>query len=170
MLDLYKSLIVNQFEAALATLGMCIDRCPESLWNSRVARYPFSQTAFHTLFFTDFYLGANEDSFRRQPFHRENKDWFAEYEQLEDREPASTYEKSPIHAYLEHCRRKATEILAAETEASLNGLSGFPRRNFSRAELHVYNIRHIQHHAAQLILRLRLDAKVDVPWLETGWR
>jgi len=38
----------------------------------------------------------------------------------------------------------------------------------SRAELHIYNIRHIQHYAAQLSLRLRLDTEVDIPWVSHG--
>ena len=40
----------------------------------------------------------------------------------------------------------------------------------SLAELYVFIIRHVQHHAAQLILRLRLDADLDVPWIGAGWR
>ncbi|MBC7855863.1 MAG: hypothetical protein IAF94_20740 [Pirellulaceae bacterium] len=35
------------------------------------------------------------------------------------------------------------------------------------ARLHV---RHIQHHAAQFILRLRLDTEVEIPWIGAGWR
>jgi MFS superfamily sulfate permease-like transporter len=38
--------------------------------------------------------------------------------------------------------------------------------------LHVvagYITRHIQHHAAQLILRLRRDFEVDIPWFKSGW-
>jgi hypothetical protein len=42
--------------------------------------------------------------------------------------------------------------------------------DFSRAELHVYNIRHIHHHAAQLSLRLRLDTGRGVDWVGSGWR
>jgi hypothetical protein len=49
-------------------------------------------------------------------------------------------------------------------------LCGFARRTFSRAELYAYNTRHIQHHAAQLSLRLRIDAGVDIPWIGLGWR
>ena len=41
---------------------------------------------------------------------------------------------------------------------------------FARAELYVYNIRHIRHHAAQLILRLKSSADMDVPWARSGWR
>lgn len=75
-----------------------------------------------------------------------------------------------IEAYLSFCRGKAVAAMVAETEESLRAPARSFRRNFSRAELHVYNIRHIQHHAAQLIVRLRLDTTVDIPWISTGWR
>ena len=68
------------------------------------------------------------------------------------------------------CREKASATIGEETEQTLCAEARFPRRNCSRAELHVYNIRHIQHHAAQLTLRLRLDTDVDVPWIGSGWR
>ena len=51
-----------------------------------------------------------------------------------------------------------------------DGRKGFEWCRFSRGELHLYNIRHIQHHAAQLSMRLRLDAKAQVPWVGTGWK
>jgi hypothetical protein len=170
MLEAYKTLVTNQFEAALCTLNLCVDRCPEHLWNQPVGTYPVSLVAFHTLFFADFYLGADETSQKSQSFHKEHAAIFADYEQLEDREPVCRYEKGFIKAYLEHCRQKAHRVIAAETEATLNAPCGFPRKTFSRAELHPYNIRHIQHHAAQISLRLRLDAKVDIPWVRSGWQ
>ena len=33
MLDTYKQVVVNQYEAVLAGLNFCIDRCPDALWN-----------------------------------------------------------------------------------------------------------------------------------------
>ena len=75
-----------------------------------------------------------------------------------------------IEGYLAFVRGKAAATIAAETETDLCAAARFARRNCSRAELHVYNIRHIQHHAAQLILRLRLDSGVDIPWIGAGWR
>ena len=75
-----------------------------------------------------------------------------------------------VLSYLQHVRRKARETVAWESAEVLAGTSGFRRRNCTRAELHVYNIRHIQHHAAQLILRLRLDTDVDVPWVGHAWQ
>jgi hypothetical protein len=34
--------------------------------------------------------------------------------------------------------------------------------------LQIYNIRHIQHHAAQLIERVREDAGIAIPWVGSG--
>jgi hypothetical protein len=169
MLDTFKQLIANQFEAALCTLNTCIDRCPETAWDARVGNHAFCQVAFHALFYADLYLGPNEESFRRQPFHRGNEQFFGDYEEFEDRAPRALYDKAAIHRYVEHCRTKAAEVIASETADSLNARSGFERLKFSRAEVHVYNIRHIQHHAAQLSLRLRLDARQDIPWIRSGW-
>ena len=170
MLNTFKELIAHQFEAAFCTLNACIDRCPETAWNARVANYKLCQVVFHTLFYADFYLGPDEPSFRQQPFHLDNQRFFRDYEEFEDRAPVLLYDKGAIKAYLAHCRQKAAEVIAAETAESLSAACAFPRRTFSRAELYVYSIRHIQHHAAQLSLRLRLDHNVDVPWFGSGWR
>ncbi len=72
--------------------------------------------------------------------------------------------------YLQYCRQRCHDVVGAETSESLMAKTKFPRKDFSRAELHVYNIRHIQHHAAQLIMRLRLDFQTDVPWFRSGWK
>ena len=170
MLATFKQLIANQFEAALCTLNACIDRCPETLWNSRVGNHLFSQVAFHTLFFTDYYLGRSEAGFQEQAFHRDNPQFFGDYEEFEDRPPQLLYDKPSVQRYVAHCRKKAIEAIASETADSLTAPAEFKRRAFSRAELHVYNMRHVQHHVAQLSLRLRLDAGEDIPWIGSGWR
>jgi hypothetical protein len=169
MLYTVKQLLINQFEAALCTLEMCIVRCPDAAWDGRVGKLMFCQVAFHTLFYTDFYLGLNEESFRRQPFHLANSDLFRDYEELLDRPQVLLYDKPGVKAYLEYCRNKAADAISVETADSLVAPCDFPRRNMTRAELHVYNIRHIQHHAAQLSLRLRLDFGENIPWVGSGW-
>src|SRR5690349_19360362 len=132
MLELVQSLFTHQFEAALSTLGFAIARCPDEIWNAPVANYPFSQVAFHTLFYADYYLGPNEASFREQPFHRDNTALFGNYEQAEDVEPVTLYTREQLRLYLGFCRQKAIDILAAETEASLAAPAQFARRNFTR--------------------------------------
>jgi hypothetical protein len=170
MLDIYKDLIASQFEAALCTLDICIDRCPDESWDAPVANLAFCQAVFHVLFFTDYYLGSEEQDLLQQPFHQQHKDYFRDYEELQPRKQELLYDRPTTKSYLQHCRSKAADVIAAETAELLNGPSGFKAREFSRAELHLYSIRHIQHHAAQLSLRLRLDHGVDVPWVGSGWR
>ncbi len=177
MLDTFKELITNQFDAALCTLSECIDRCPDAAWKSKIANYEFSQVAFHTLIFMDFYLGDGDgdgdgygdETFRRQPFHLDHEGCFGDYEEFEDRVPVTLYERPFIQSYLEHGRAKSSAVIAAATAESLSAQSPFSWLPFSRAEVHVHNIRHIQHHAAQLILRLRCDYQQDMPWFKSGW-
>jgi hypothetical protein len=171
MLIVLRDLISHQFEAALCTLDQCIGRRPDSAWNAPVGNLKFCQVAFHTLFYTDFYLGSTEESFRDQPYHREHAHVFRDYEELEPREQRLLYDKASIVDYLAFCRRKLARALAAETVETLMAPCGFPRRQgMTRAELYVYNLRHVQHHAAQLSLRLRLDFREEIPWIASGWR
>ncbi|UCF33438.1 MAG: DinB family protein [Phycisphaerales bacterium] len=170
MVDAFKELIANQFEAALCTLNTCIEECPPTVWDAPVANLAFCQAVFHALFYTDCYLGPDTESLKQQAFHRENPDFFRDYEELEDRKQQQMYDKESTIKYMASCRRKASEVIAAETAETLSARCGFDWLPFSRAELYVYNIRHIQHHAAQLILRLRLSTDVNIPWARSGWR
>jgi len=172
MFDILKELLTHQYEAALSMLNLAVARCPDASWNEPVAKWKFCQAAFHTAFFSDVYLQPSDDveAFKRQPFHVEHKGDFRDYEELEDRPQVLLYAKPFVLSYLQHVRRKALETIARESGDVLAGPSGFQRRKCSRAELHVYNIRHIQHHAAQLSLRLRLDSEVDVPWVGHAWK
>jgi hypothetical protein len=168
MIDSFKELITSQYEAVLSTLNACVDRCPEQAWNRPVVNYKFCQVVFHTLFFTDYHLGQSEEPFRQQAFHRAHADVFHDYEELEDHAPVLLYERAWTRIYLDHCRKKAREVVMSETRESLNARTGFARKPFSRAELHVSNIRHVQHHSAQLSMRLRLDFQIDIPWFGSG--
>lgn len=172
MLDTLKGLLTHQYEASLSMLHLAIARCPDANWNEPVANLKFCQAAFHVVFFADVYLQPGDDvhALQRQPFHAEHVADFRDYEELEDRAQVLLYDRAFVQNYLMHVRRKASETIARETADVLVGPSGFARRKCSRAELHVYNIRHIQHHAAQLILRLRLDTEVDIPWVGHEWK
>jgi hypothetical protein len=172
MLETLKQLLGNQYEAALGTLNLCVVRCPEQSWNECVAKWKFCQAAFHAVFFADLYLQPTDDveAFKRQVFHVEHKADFRDYEELQDRPQVLLYEKAFVLDYLQHVRRKAQETSARESADVLAGGSGFHWRKCSRAELHVYNIRHVQHHAAQLSLRLRLDSALDIPWVGHAWK
>ena len=170
MTETTKKLIDSQFQAALCTLNTCIDICPPADWDAPVANLAFCQAVFHALFSTDCYLGLSTEALREQAYHRDNPDFFRDYEELEDRKQELLYDKPSIAAYMAFCRRKASDVVAKETAETLQARCGFEWLAFSRAELHIYNTRHIQHHAAQLILKLRLNGATDIPWARSGWR
>lgn len=157
----------SQFRAALATLAQIIDSCDDATWEADHSDDPVNRVVFHTLFFADLYLDRGEDVVRTQAFHREHPALFQDYEELEDREPRNVYSQADCRAYLAHCRRKVDTVLPRESLEVLMGESGFAWRRISRLALHVYNIRHIQHHAAQLGLRRQLSGGPPLEW-ESG--
>ena len=168
MLDYFKKLTISQYHAALQTLEDCIDHCPNEQWIGKVANHSFSESAFHALFFADVYLSQDLDELKNQAFHNQHAAEFGDYEELENKIPENTYTKAFMKDYVNYCRRKVDSVLGNESEDSLKAKSKIPWQEITRGELHTYNIRHIQHHAAQLIMRLRLDTQVDIGWVKTG--
>lgn len=158
-------MLSHQFFAALKTLRSCVERCPASQWHESHGDHPFSQVVFHTIFYADYYLGKDVWPFKNQPFHAAHRDEFATYEELEDVLPVQQHGQHFCLEYLDHVEQKMRRVLANEDMAILAGESGISFRNMGRAELHLYNIRHIQHHAAQLGLRLQLLDGVELTWV-----
>jgi hypothetical protein len=168
MIDFIKQILTSQFEAALAMLKQCVEACPLEHWEGKIANDTFRQVAYHTLFFVDLYLTPNESAFSLGDLHHRGGD---------ERGPtvSAGLSKDETLAYLLICRQKMIETLVAETQDSLQGSSGFSYRRFSRCELHLTNIRHIQHHVGQMSAYLRrvdpsLGDPKALPWVGTGWR
>jgi len=164
MTDTMKGLIISQMTATLDTLNYCIETCPDSEWQKAHKDAPFSQVVFHTLFYTDFYLGRDTVPFKEQPFHLRHKDIFKDYEEMENKIPENRYEKPFCLEYLAFCKAKLKTTVEAESAETLAGESGIDFRKIRRAELYVYNMRHIQHHAAQLGLRIQMITGKEMPW------
>lgn len=155
----------GQFRAALSTLEQSIERSDAETWAAAHPDQPINRVIFHALIFTDLYLDWGMDVFREQAFHTANPGLFQDYEELEHVEPRNFYAQHDCRAYLVFCRQKVDAVLGAESMDLLQGDCGFPRRKLSRLELHVYNIRHIQHHAAQLGLRFQLAGGYPLDWV-----
>ena len=56
--------IAGQFEAAFAMFNRCLEACPDEHWDALIAKYPFWQTAYHTLCFVDLYLSSGEKTWQ----------------------------------------------------------------------------------------------------------
>jgi uncharacterized damage-inducible protein DinB len=165
MLEQFKSIVSTQFEAALCMLDDCLRKCPEGAWDAPVAKYPFWEVAYHALIFVDLYLDRSKETFAFRDIHPGGwGEWMDEH-------PSRRFERQELLDYIQVCRRKAYDVMAGETEASLAEQTGFDWLKFSRAELHLYNLRHLQHHTGQLGACLRkLGAGVDPRWIGRGWK
>src|SRR5277367_6485190 len=161
MIDFWRSAIRQQFHAAIDMLGNAIEACPDSVWSGK-GRSAFWYLAFHTLFFLDLYLSSEDESqFRPQPP-------FSLTELDEDTLPERVYRKDELLVYLEHCRKKLDVVMEGMTESWTTDPCPFEFRAMSNGELLLYNMRHVQHHAAQLNLLLRQTTNSAPRWVAKG--
>ena len=152
MIDLVRRAIANQYGGALQMLENAIANCPAKLWTEKTGKSPFWHVAYHVIFCTDMYLSPSSAKFKPQKFHKKNYNFLTRlpwppFEEVVVNEP---YEKAVLIKYIEHCRQKVVKVMEKETEISLAGKSGFDWLSFPRMQLHLYNIRHIQHHTGGL--------------------
>ena len=165
MTETFKQIAASQYIAAIETLNQSVQNADDEIWTTDHLDTAIDQVVFHTLFFTDLYLHHGTEGFDKQSFHLRNRESFRDYEEQQDRPQQYHYEKSFCREYLDFCKKKVDTVLNSETESSLLGESGFYWRKCNRAELHIYNIRHIQHHAAQLGLRNQLLGGDPLSWV-----
>ena len=165
-MKLINQMLLGQYEAALSMFREAIASCPAEHWEAKVANQTARYVAFHTLYCTDIYLSRSESAFTTHEFVIEGRGVPFGTPLPKDRPPPCLSQQRAID-YTDYCIAKAREALAAETESDLAGDNGFGR-SFSRAEMHIYNIRHVQHHTGALAAHIRrLDP--DFPEHDMGW-
>ena len=156
----WKEFIRSQFGAAIQMLENAIRACPETLWADRSHIPEVWYMAYHTLFFLDCYLSESLDSFiPPAPFT------------LDELDPAGilpdrVYSKPELLSYLEYGRDKCRETIESLTNDRAHHRCGFEWLDLTVAELLVYNMRHVQHHAAQFNLILRQQINSVPKWVK----
>ncbi len=145
---IWKTMIWQQFGAAIDMLENVVLACPEALWGDRSQRPEFWYTVFHALFFLDLYLSDSDAGFAPpSPFTLDEMD---ERGLL----PERVYTKEELRKYLEHGREKCRASIEAMTDERVNRCCGFEWLDLRVGEMLLYNMRHVQHHAGQLNLIL----------------
>jgi hypothetical protein len=152
----WKAIIWQQFGAAIDMLGNALRACPDELWRERLwegasERPEFSQfwyIVYHALFWLDLYLTGAEEGFVPPPP-------FTLIEQDSDGPlPEKPYTKDDLGSYLDYCRQKCQATIETLTDEAAQRRCRFSWGEVSFAELLLYNMRHVQEHAAQLSLIL----------------
>ena len=160
--DTWKSAVQGQFGAAIYSLEKAILACPDYLWGDRSRRPEFWYTAYHALFWLDLYLSDEPDAFAPpEPFG------------LEELDPAGilpdrVYSKQELLDYLGHGRARCREIIENLGREKAEQVFEFGTIKLSVAELLLYNMRHVQHHAAQLNVILRQTEDSAPRWVRRG--
>lgn len=156
-------LIGLQFGAALDMLENAIHACPDNQWD-HASRFWY--IAYHTAFWTDYYLSdtpMEKDYQPPQPFT------LSEFE--EGQLPERVYGKTEVLDFLHAARgRMERQLQNNSQEELLEKRFTSEYKNFSLFELLLYNMRHVQHHAAQLNLLLRQGGTTPPDWVSRAKR
>ncbi len=151
--------VASQVGAALDMLENAIRACPESLWGDTSRNPQFWYLAYHVIFYTDVYLSDGDKDFQPPPPYT-----LSEFDPAGPM-PERVYSKHEMLAYLEHGRRKLHGLMSQFTEERARERLEFGSIKGTRLETLLYNLRHIQHHAAQLNLLLRLVTDSAPKWV-----
>jgi hypothetical protein len=163
----WKSIIWRQFGAAIDMLENAIDRCPDELWEAPllgegVQELEFSQfwyIVYHTLFWLDLYLtGALEGFSPPEPFTLDELDPAGVL-------PERVYSKQELKTYLQYGREKCQGHITALTVEKAEEVCRFRWGEIPYVELLLYNLRHVQEHAAQLSLVLGQETGAEIEWV-----
>jgi len=160
----------KQFGASMDMLENAIRLIPDDQWNANKRSF---YMAYHCVLFLDYYLTIPFKRFSAKlPFaFTAEKDLPAEA--LDDLMPGRIYTKEELLNYLNSCRNKCRQLIGDLTEEGMNkpwieeaDQMGSPStRNYSVFEILLYNMRHVQHHAAQLNLLLRQTINKAPRWV-----
>jgi hypothetical protein len=160
----WRAAISGQFGAAIDMLENALLACPDELWQNRERQPAFWYLVYHTLFWLDLYLADSLAGFAPPaPFTLDELD-------PAGRLPDRVYTKGELRAYLEHGRRKCRSTIDGLTDEQAGRRCGFDRPALSVGELLLYNLRHVQHHAAQLNLILRQTTDSAPGWVAASGR
>jgi hypothetical protein len=150
----WKPILWQQFGASIEMLENALLACPDELWGDRSEQPEYWYLVYHTLFWLDLYLSGSAEGFiPPAPFTLDELD-------PAGLTPERVYSKGELQTYLRHCHQKCRATIESLTDEKAQGLCVFGWGEANFVELLLYNMRHVQHHSAQLnmILRQKVDS------------
>lgn len=156
-----KESIWRQFGASIDMLENAIKLCPNNFWDTDKK---FWYNSYHCLFWLDYYLTLKPDNFSPpSPFTLSEFDPTGAM-------PDRTYHKDELLSYLQYSRNKCYDLVSNMTDEMANSRWINDSKNYSIIEILMYNMRHVQHHAAQLNLLLRQEINNAPKWVSIARR
>jgi hypothetical protein len=174
MEDAFKQCLWKNFGAAIDMLSDVVELCPGTLWQSEKK---FFYLSYHTLIFLDYYLSQPAKDFQATlPYTIVAADKLPP-ECVDDVIPDAFYSQAEILAYLASARSKCQRLILStppeafgkrwieDSEIEMHGLCPSIVENYTLLEILFYNLRHVQHHVAQLNFILRQKTNEASDWI-----
>ncbi len=155
-----KDALKSQYKASLSTLINAIGICDDDLWTSQDYPNRTWQMVYHCLFFTNLYLYQRLEDRENWSLHRRD------HQTLGDSDGKQPYTRAELVQCTQELLGKIDGLVDA---LDLNAMqSGFHWYRVNKLEHQLVNIRHLQHHVAQLQDRIRNKQHVGVGWIRDG--
>jgi hypothetical protein len=166
--DELRVILKSQYHATLAMLRDAVVKCPDGLWTSSEHVNSPWQVAYHVLFFAHLYSRTEHAEWRPWTGHQANV-------QYEDGIPGppDPNSKLPLVArpYTKAEALEFWEFVDGDVDRAVDAMdldsaeSGFSWYRVPKLEHQLINLRHIEHHTAQLATRLRIAADIGIDWV-----
>jgi uncharacterized damage-inducible protein DinB len=170
---LWRTLLWQQFGAAIDMLDNAVLACPDALRRQPVWQDPsvpsrrteFWYVTYHALFWLDLYRFGSEEGFAPPiPFT------LVEQDDATGALPDQPYARDELRAYLASVRQQCRATIETLTDERACQPVNFPwmldGEVVSYVELQLHSMRHIQEHAAQLSLLLgQHGVQADYDWV-----
>ena len=160
--------LVKQYRAGLAMLRDAVEKCPDDVWSSGEHANAFWQIAYHALYFTHLYLHPHLDEFVPWAGHQadvQHEDGIAGPADPDSSLPLTPdpYTRKQVLEYCDSLYDRVDDLVAGiDLESAESGFYWYP---IPKLEHQLVNLRHLQHHTAQLADRLRNQVGVGVGWV-----
>jgi hypothetical protein len=160
-----KAIVWNQFGASIDMLINVVAHCPDNYFEQNPRFY---YIAFHSAIFLDYYLTIPPSDFLPLLSFTQKEKKDRPGEAIDDLIPDKIYSKQEIVGYLIKSREKCRRLIASVTNE--NFIQRFKEgdgpndMDYPVLEILLYNMRHTQHHTAQLNMLLRQDMQQHMEW------
>ena len=174
MNEIFQESLWRNFAAVIDMLKNVIVICPDKVWQEDKKIF---YMVYHTVIFLDYYLTSPvKDFYAELPYTIGDPNHLPP-DGVDDVIPNRFYSKEELLAYIYSIREKCKKVITQtpkekftdrwinEDEIDMHGLCPSLVIKYSLLEILFYNLRHVQHHVAQLNLLLRRNANVATEWI-----
>ena len=174
MKQLFQETLWRNFAAVIDMLKNIVAICPEEIWQKEKKIFYIT---YHTTIFLDYYLTSPVKDFQPVLKYTIGDPDNLPAGAIDDVIPNRFYTKEELLDYISIIRNKCKQIIRqtpedkfserwiSDDEIDIHGLCPSLVINYSLLEILLYNLRHVQHHVAQLNSLLRQSANLATEWI-----